>query len=170
MSRVGCKRDARAAKNGDLAQLDSGLYRQVYIDARSKVVYKVGHYYGPPGAVGDHTIRDDDGWCETCDTTIIDGDDNYANESEHENCQRYRAEGAAWAPPTSLYYVDGVAVLAMPFYPFGAYTSGTKSSWQERAQERIDLIMEEHYIEDLHEYNWRLTRQGHLRITDLQEF
>lgn len=129
------------AKNG-IRYCGQGVSRAVYVDAQSRVVYKVDTY----------TAKNPE--CEEYDS----------NEDEYRNIRILRAEGVRWAPPAYLWSVDGRKVLAMPFYP----TSGDEAPYEKKQQAR-DMEYGEWrgYLGDLHDGNWRLTKNGQIRVIDL---
>ena len=125
-----------AAHNGERSDeveyLDAGLYRNTY--RHRNTVYKV---------------------CQS-----IDDDDQNVN--EHTNAQEARKAGLPGIPPTSLHYVDGRPIVAMPFYP--------KDSYEARSNKVRHEYVEawSHYFQDLHGGNYRCTAKGEPRLTDLQ--
>lgn len=89
--------------------------------------------------------------------------DGRANRAEYEACHELRRVEKAIAPPTRiLYYEDGPeTVLVMPFYPGSAHDA------RPMGCARFNKVVQWHGLQDMHDGNWRATRNGHARITDL---
>ena len=159
---VGCHRDAAASltacrtfgqtptpEKSGVHYLGEGCYRMIFADNENQTVYKIGLVRH-----GRHSGKIEPS-----------SKDNIWNESEHERATAYRALGKSWAPPTSLYVVDGIAIVAMPYYP-GSVRDATPAQ-----------------LSDLHEIlhseeglgfredgpAWRLTKSGQIRITNIQK-
>lgn len=134
--RVGRVADAIAAHDGDLVNVGHGLMRTVYISADNSTVYKIPRRSG-----------------------------NAANESEHYEMSRLRNHpvGGRYALPTTLYYVDGHAVLAMPFVP----NDSSDADYQTVSEFRNILQTELYFVRDMHDGNYRVDARGQIRITDL---
>jgi hypothetical protein len=113
--------------------------RTVYVDAAYATVYKL------PGGRGHNA-----GW-------------NKANESEFEAMQAARTSPdlRRYHTPCTLYYVDGIAVLAMPYRP----VDGTDIDYE--AQDRLLEVARAHGLRDMHPGNYRGTPSGQVKITDL---
>lgn len=158
-SPIGTRRDATAALMRVIAERPSysdpkdgapvngvrycgqGCSRAVYVDTQERIVYKVDTYVARNP---EYTYSD--------------------NATEYENIQKLRGEGVRWAPPAYLWSVDGHQVLAMPFYP----VSGENAP-SEKINEARDLEYSEwnNYLGDMHPGNWRLTKNGQIRVIDL---
>lgn len=97
MAPLGCMRDARKALAHELRQLASGGYRDVFVNKKGTLVYKVAY-------------------CEREDS---------ANVNEHAASERARKDGVPGIPRTSLWYVNGRPVLCMRRYPSPGEYSGS---------------------------------------------
>ena len=143
---VGCKRDALAAFQGDLRHLSGGFMRTVYVNAKRTVVYTLSKRTDYPAANGD-------------------------NESEYEMMlalwKNHRM--GRYATPCSLYYVEGVAVLAMVYRPVESTAVARNARWE--FQQRVAEWNSEHrgdlYIGDMHDANYRATSCKRVKAIDL---
>lgn len=138
---VGCKRDAVAAVEGGLRFLNNGAYKDAYVSHDGKYVYKIA-------------CRDFDG-----------SRDNWMIEHEFEKYEHLNAAGHRWAPPTSLYTVDGVAVMAQPFYTPGDDLDCYSPRYQ-RLERKAYALERKGLVWDQHSGNWAATKRGELRIID----
>jgi hypothetical protein len=149
VTRVGCKRDARKALKGDLVEIGSGAYRRTYRDAACKVAYKVCH----------EPSRD------------------HANRDEHEVVQRCRATslGREFVAPTTLWVVDGIAVVAQPMMAVMARQAEREASDHTgymseddfyMAEDEIEEVAEELGVSDMHYGNWGFDQDKHAWIID----
>lgn len=125
----------------DMAQIGSGAFRRVYRRSGavgSRFVYKVSHYKAQNGKPVER--------------------DNQYNEGEYCRLTDERAAGHTWATPISIFYVNGIAIVAMPFVPqaSGACKPGEYN--------RLPAAIRR---EDMHGQNYRATATGRLRVTDL---
>lgn len=118
-----------------------GVDRAVYVDARERFVYKVDSYRAQRPEY-----------------------DYSSNDVEYQNCLKLREEGLPWAPPAYVWNIDGHSVLAMPFYPVSGKDAPTRQRIKARALEYGDWRP---YLGDLHDGNWRLTKNGQIRVIDL---
>ncbi len=138
---IGTKRDAEAAFDGKLREIGRGFMRTVYVDARGRFVYKVANF-----------------------------GKNSDNESEYARMGRVsRTPGCkSLYSPCALFYVDGVAVLAMRVRPL---TSG-EVTWEvrEKFMEAVSLYNSTNRwgdrLSDMHGGNYRGTPGGRLKLTD----
>lgn len=120
---------------GDMARLSAGAFRTVFRRPGGKFVYKVSHYKARAGAPVKR--------------------DNKYNEGEYRRLTDERDLGHTWATPVGIYYVEGIAVLAMPYVPQG----GDACKPGERDKVR--------HLPDMHGNNYRATASGRIRVTDL---
>jgi hypothetical protein len=131
--------------------LGEGCYRTIFADNENRTVYKIGTV--------THGRGNNHGKIE------VSSKNNIWNESEHERATAYRAMGKSWAPPSSLYVVDGIAIVAMPYYP-GSVRDATSAQYN-------DLCEILHSEEGLRFREdgpaWRLTKSGQIRITNIQK-
>lgn len=136
------RKGRKAPKNdadliGNMRQIGGGAFRTAYHRPDSKWIYKVSHYHarnGKPVA-----------------------DDNKYNEGEYREMMDRKTAGQTWAPPVGIWYVDGIAVIAMPYYP----QDGRNADDRQRA------MVHGLGLPDMHGGNYRLTVKGRLRVTDL---
>lgn len=138
---IGCKRDAEAAFDGKLVKIGAGFMRTAYVDARGKFVYKVANF-----------------------------GKNSDNESEFERMWRVAATPgcASIYSPVALFYVDGVAVLAMRVRPHD--TDATRWEARDKFRETVRLYNETNIwgdkLSDMHDGNFRGTPERRLKLTD----
>lgn len=146
---VGNQRDATRAVKGELMFVGSGLYRAVYVDKRYRTVYKVDDYDGTNGEEPSYS----------------------ANMDEYENILNYRRELGRFIPPASLWDVEheGVkyTVLAMPYFPL--HSDDVSEDKRERAYNFLYKRLPPSLQWDLHDENFRFTKGGHVRMTDIQQ-
>jgi hypothetical protein len=133
--RVGRVADAIAAHDLQLREIGNGLMRRVYISPDGTTVYKIPRRGG-----------------------------NASNESEHESMRRLRSHPVAGchAVPTTLYYIDGHAVIAMPY--LSQSSSDARYMQIRQFEARISGV---YFIHDMHPGNYRVDGRGQIRITDL---
>jgi len=159
---VGCYRDAAASltacrtfgqtptpEKSGVHYSGEGCYRMIFVDNENQTVYKIGLVRH-----GRHSGK-----------IVPSSTNNCWNESEHERATAYRAMGKKWAPPTSLYVVDGIAIVAMPYYP-GSVRDATPAKFSELCE---ILNSEEGLTFREDGPAWRLTKSGQIRITNLQK-
>lgn len=149
MMHVGTISGARAAVEGTLVEIGRGAFRTCYASADGKWVYKVANR--AHGRQGDDAAQ----W-------------NKYNEGEYQALTEARQRTGRMAySPVGLFYVDGIAVVSMPYYPTSGRSAGAEAhdkfhaileAWRNETGERH---------EDMHDGNWRVTRKGQVRITDL---
>jgi hypothetical protein len=135
---VGCKRDAYRAAHGMLREIGNGAQRVVYVDDRSRFVYKIATDWYPE-----------------------------ANREEFEAFMsgRLSAMGLGmYGSPVALFTVQmangPVEVLAMPF------RSKSANDADPNAQKRF-MARGARRLPDMHDANWRVTANGRIKITDL---
>lgn len=88
-----------------------------------------------------------------------------ANEDEHVVASDLRDEGFRWAPPTYIHYVNGHAIMAMPYYAVDGEGELDDGDLDPIA-ERVLTEVREAGVHDVHQDNWRRTRSGHVRVID----
>jgi hypothetical protein len=78
-----------------------------------------------------------------------------SNELEDANMSRWRQQGFAWAPETQLFTVNGLNILAMPYY-FGRIDSAN------------DIPDDAHYagVPDLSQENFKRRPDGQVMLID----
>lgn len=136
---VGCKRDALATVQGTLRRIGNGAQRDVYVNAKRTIVYKIER----PGWEG-------------------------ANRAEYDAFMSgalSRRGLGQYGSPVALYTVttetgETVEVLAMPFR--AEHGRSASEAEMDRAWRRgmFDLP-------DMHDANYRVTANGRIKITDL---
>lgn len=150
---VGCARDAQAALNGALPFVDSGLFKRVYRDAASRVVYKVSRGAAPnSGAVSRgraNALTAEAAW-------VAFG----------------REQGLEGIPHVTLYVVDGEPVLAMPFITHASEDLYEIDDYAKRQRvERRGYDVRATWMalgmDDIHGGNWRYDGRWRPVIVDL---
>lgn len=138
----GSKRDAILAVSGGLARIGAGLTRTVYVDARSRFVYKVEN-----GARWQGTNR-------------AEYEDMMGGEMERRGLTYYRTPCALYTMP------DGTTVLCMPVRPKDSRDAapGAVERFQRRLREQARV---HGAIPDMHPGNYRVTPNGRVKITDI---
>lgn len=153
--RVGCKRDARKALRGELAVIGQGAHRTAYVDARHLTVYKV-------------TYREN--WDE------YDATGHGGPEIEVSDDANNRREAAAYADltrlhgdeardmlaPTTPWLIDGIMVVAQPFYRLSA-GDVDPDPWSPVRDELFGKVRDAAHkfgIGDMHGDNWRVKDDG----------
>jgi len=145
--KVGNIAEALQAMVGTLEYLDSGSFRNVYINAARSVVYKV----------------------EDATSTLQDGADNTREYEAERLLAECGCAARAYAVPCTLYTTGtGRTIIAMPYYPRPGYAAfiGTREQFVRniRAHNAHDHAP---VIADMLEDNYRTDARGNIRITDL---
>jgi hypothetical protein len=139
---VGTHQEAEQAVRGEFSQIDRGLFKRVYVNPDHTYVYKVTR----PGRDGDRRV---------------DRGRKLNLVAEAAWSASLRKAGVRGIPPVSLWIIDGVAVLSMPYYPEpGGY------DLTDAEADYIDRL----YglgLDDLHEGNYRRDKRGAMWIIDL---
>lgn len=117
-------------------------------------------------------------YCD-CGDDQCNGGDDYQSHQEFEVANgggmRYTSEGWVqrpatkrpyWASPTSMYIVDGIAIVAQP-----PVTPADNIDYMDprysSAREQLSRANLRSFMADMHPGNYGLARNGHLRVFDL---
>lgn len=162
---LGTKTEAAMAARKELRELGQGAYKTAFVSRNGRFVYKVGYsYYNNCGC---DAFAD---WGE-CDHEPGEAE-NGSVIDEFYRANRLRAQGYAWAPPTTLYMVDDVAVSCQPvavscqpLYTPACDVAG--DAVYDRLMTKAHALERRFLVNDAHDENYGMTAGGHLRFFDL---
>lgn len=95
--------------------------------------------------------------------------DNQYNEGEYRTLTDARAAGNTWATPVSIWYVNGIAIVCQPYLasPGGDVKAGELDKPVLGELDGVYGARKVRHLPDMHGGNYRATRTGRIRVTDL---